>query len=64
MFRLSFLYWVPFTALSSDEAPHKLFGSSDKFQQVPTIKTAGLNDGLNVTAGAGDPAILRLLLPS
>ena len=50
--------------MSSDEAPHKWFGSSDKLLQVPAIKIAGLNNALNVTAGAGNPAILILLLLS
>lgn len=50
--------------MSSDEAPHKWFGSSDKLLQVPAIKIAGLNNALNVTAGAGNPAILILVLLS
>lgn len=42
----------------------KRLGPSDKLPWVPAIKIAALNNALNVTAGAGNPAILILLLLS
>lgn len=50
--------------MSSDEALHEPFGSSDKPLQGLPVTITGLNNVLNVTAETGNAAVLILLLLS